>query len=60
VSVVKNSALARESSEYGIYEMMLGIGAPCHAEEDVGIDQARSNGHLIVILKNPCTRDGTR
>jgi hypothetical protein len=32
------------------------VGPPRHAQEDVGIDQARRNGHLIAILIKPLAR----
>jgi hypothetical protein len=33
--------------------LVLRIGAPGHAQQDVGIYQARRYSHLVVILVNP-------
>lgn len=53
VRVVKDCALAGESSERRVYDLVLRIGASGHAQQDVGIYQTRRNSHLVVILVKP-------
>jgi hypothetical protein len=53
VPVVKDCALAGESSERRVYDLVLRIGASGHAQQDVGIYQTRRNRHLVVILVKP-------
>jgi hypothetical protein len=45
VRVVKDCALASESSERRVYDLVLRIGASGHAQQDVGI---KVSGALIV------------
>jgi len=53
VRIVKDCALASESSERRVDDLVLRIGAPGHAQQDVGIYQTRRNSHLFVILVKP-------
>ncbi len=58
--VMQNGALTGELSERCIYDLVLGIGASRHAQKDIGVDQARANRHLVVILVDPLARNSLR
>jgi hypothetical protein len=49
--------LARYPGERGVHKFVLRIGAACDAQENVRIDETRSNRHLIVVLIYPIARD---
>jgi hypothetical protein len=55
--VVKRRALAGQLLEGHHNHLVLRTGAPGHAQQDVGINQTRSDIHLVVILVNPFAGD---
>jgi len=60
VGIAQRCALFRQARKCRSNNLVLWIQTAIHAKENIGIDQAPSSRHLVVILIDPFAGDGFR
>src|SRR2546421_1420785 len=60
VRIAQRRALFRQARKCRSNNLVLWIQTASHAKENIGIDQAPSSRHLVVILIDPFAGDGFR